>query len=482
MAAMEMFGKKSSAAEQYGRWVTGYKHDAPGSPISVGYSHGPGGNLSYPGVDNDAFHTIVGNMGIISQLPATPSVFGYPTYAVITGVGADGGNEKEDVCDDAVTAGLITAGVVTSVFGRYERQTPELELNRLGLRNDPADPMDLRLVGGPMSQGGLFSSGPGDPSIPGSVLENEMERKFVELAFSLQRLLSRQIWTGNPANNAAGGGYKEMTGLDLLINTGYRDALTGASLPSIDSDVKDFHYLNVEDNGAAIVDALTYIYYTRRDLAIRTGMGAVRWVFVMRPELFHVLTTVWPCAYYTYQCSFGTNDQARVNIDGTAQSRLRDDMMAGSYLLIDGQRVEVIQDDGIPEETQTQNANVPPAAFSSNIYFVPMSVQGGRAVTYMEYMDFNNPSIASALGEGLLLGRAEGPWFTVPRQTNFCFQFQTKIEPRLVMRTPWLAGRLNHVVASPLQRTRSPFPDDPYFVGGGATSRPGPSYYSLWQQ
>lgn len=471
----------ASLGASVGNKAYGFKHDASGSPISVGYSHGPGGNLTYPGTDPDVFHTIVGAKGIIGQLPAVPSVYVNPTYSVITGVGADSGNEKNDVCDDAITAGLMMAGTLTSVFGRYERQTPEMEVNRLGQRNDRADPMDLRLVGNPLGATGLFASGPGDPGVPNGVLQNEIDRKFFELGISLHRLLSRQIWTGNPVNNSHGGGHKELTSLPLLINTGHKDAITGALLPSVDSDVKNFNYVDVEADGPAIVDALTYIWYTRNDLAVRTGVTPVRWVFVMRPELFHVLSHVWPCAYFTYQCSLSFNDNARVNIDAQAQSRMRDDMMAGSYLLIEGQRIEVIQDDGIPQETQTNTARVGPAAFASSIYMVPMSIQGGRAVTYLEYFDYGNPSIASAMGTGLILGRAEGPWFTVPKQTNFCFQWQTKIEPRLIMRTPWLAGRLDHVVAHPLQRTRSPFPDDPYFVGGGATSRPGPSYYDLWK-
>lgn len=471
LQALALAGKKSY----------GYKHDTPGSPITTGYLHGPGGALAFPGVDGDVFSTIVGPQGILGQLPAVPSVLGNPLYQVITGVGADSGSEKTDVCDDAITSGLVSAGILTSVFGRYERQTPEIEINRLGVRNDRSDPVDLRLVNSPIANTGIFSTGPGDPGVPGNVLANEVQAKFWELAISLNRLLSRQLWTGSPANNSAGGGYKEMTSFPLLVNSGHRDAVTGTLLPAVDSDVKDFNYLNVEDNGPALVDALSYLWYTRRDLAIRSGMGAVRWVFAMRPELFHVIASVWPCSYYTYQCALNFNDAARVNIDATAQSNLRDDMIANRYLIIEGNRIEVVLDDGIPEETSTQNGNVTEGCFSSSIYLIPMSVQGGRAVTYLEYMDYSNPSVRSALDSGMLLGRVDGAWLTVPKQTNFCFQFQTKIEPRLVMRTPWLAGRLDHVVACPLQRTRSPFPDDPYFVGGGIGSRPGPSYYSLWQ-
>lgn len=479
--AQQRDGQKAQYLGRYGDFASGFKHDALGTPISVGYSHGDGGNLSFPGVDPAIFHTVVGNRGMLGQLPVVSSVYTNPTFTVITGVTGDTGSEKTDVCDDAPVAGLTQAATLASVFGRYERATATLELNRLGQRLDRSDPMDLSLVGSPISQTGLFTNGPGDPNVPGDIFTNEVGRKFWELSVSLHRLLSVQLWQGNPANNSAGGGYKESTGLDMLITTGNVDILTGSAVPAVDSDVKEFGYLNVADNGGAIVNALTYLYYTRRDLAERTGVMPVRWVFCMKPEVFYELSAVWPCAYLTYRCELAGIDGARLNIDGAEQSRMRDDMRNGRYLLIDGNRVEVVLDDGIAESNSTNDANVTEGCFASDIYLIPMSVIGGRAVTYMETMDYNNPSLQAALGgANMILGRVEGPWITVPKQTNLCIQWQTKIEPRVICRTPWLAGRLNHVVVCPLQRTASPFPDSPYHLTGGVTSRPGPSFHQLW--
>lgn len=472
-------GSKALYPYRYGDFA-GLKHDASGNPIAVGYSHGPGGNLSFPGVDPLMFHTVVGNRGLLGSLPATPSLDTNPTYQVITGVQGDSGNEKNLVCDDAPTAGLMKACMVTSVFGRYERATQEIELNRLGQRTDRADPMDLALVGTPISQSGLFTTGPGNPEAAADVFTNETARKFWELGISLHRLLSVQLWQGNPSNNSAGGGYKEVTGLDLLISTGHVDAQTNTSCPSVDADVKNFNFLNVQDNGAAIVNALTYIYYTRRDLAERTGVMPVRWVWAMKPETFYELSAVWPCAYLTYRCELAGIDGARVNIDGTEQVRMRDDLRNGRYLLIDGNRIEVVLDDGIAEDTNTTNGNVPSGCFASTIYLIPMSVIGGRAVTYLEYFQYDNPAINDALGN-LILGRIEGPWITIPKQTTWCVQWQSKIEPRVLLRTPWLSGRLDNVVVCPLQRTRDPFPASPYFVDGGLTSRSGPSFFTPWQ-
>jgi hypothetical protein len=108
-----------------------------------------------------------------------------------------------------------------------------------------------------------------------------------------------------------------------------------------------------------------------------------------------------------------------------------------------------------------------------------MSVVGGRSTTFLEFFQYTNPAITTALGN-MILGRVEGAFITWPVQTRGCLQWESKIEPRLVLRTPWLAARLQNVVYCPVQHVRDAFPDDPYFTDGGRTSRPGPSYYNIW--
>lgn len=462
------------------RAVTAYKHNASGSPITAGYSHGPGGNFSYPGVDMDIFHTVVGARGIIGMLPARPSVLTNPLYEVLTGVKADVGDEQDADCDNAPVAGLAKGGIITSVFGRYARSTPELEMTRIGQFNDRADPMDLTLVGSPIANAGIFGAGPGNPDAPADLLRNETARKFWELGVSLHRLLSLQLWQGNPANSNPAG-YQEMTGLDLLINTGYVDAIAGISLPAINSQLVNFNYQSVQDNGSTLVEAMSYQYHYLKDLAFRTGVSPVNWVIAMRPELFYEVTAVWPCAYLTYRCNLSGNDTQFVQ--ASEQVRLRDEMRAGQYLMIDGERVPVVLDDGIALlDGNSSGGHFPAGCFASDIYFVPLSIVGGRSVTYMEYMDFENPSLRQLMAQtNLALARVEGPWLTVPRQTNTCIAWQSVAMPRVVMRTPWLAAKVQNVVYCPTINFRQPFPSDPYFINGGVTERTGPSYFSLWQ-
>lgn len=465
----------------------GFKHDASGTPIATGYSHGPGGLLTFPGVDPTVFHTIMGNSSILGQLPAMPSLYTNPTYFTVTGILDVSGNEKEDVCDDAPVAGLMKGCLTTSVFGRYERQTAELELNRLGQRIDRADPLDLTLVGSPIASSGIFNTGVQDAAAPADVFVNEVSRKFWERNVALWRLMSRQLWQGSPVNNSGGGGYKEMTGFSLLVNTGYKDAETGVACPAMDSYLTDFNYAHIDANGVNTVASITNMYHQLYRRAELTGVLPVRWVMVMRSQLFYELTAIWPCSYLSFRCATvlsgvnpGMTGPMQGVIDAQDAIRFRDEMRSGRYLMIDGVRIDVILDEGIVELSgNNSGGHFPSGCFSTDIYLIPMSVVGGRSVTFLEYFQYQNPSLTDALGN-MILGRIEGAFLTWPRQKNQCVVWQTKVEPRLVMRTPWLAGRLQNVVYCPIDHEREAFPDDPYFVNGGKTTRPGPSLYSLW--
>ena len=186
----------------------------------------------------------------------------------------------------------------------------------------------------------------------------------------------------------------------------------------------------------------------------------------------------------TFRCTF-RDDQgaARLNVDAGDQIDMRDSMRRGNFLLIDGEQVEVVIDDGIVEETDADNINILAGEFASDIYFVPRTVRGGQVVTFMQYLDYQQGAIISAQD-----GRATADFWTDGGRwlwhkkppLNWCTQWVAKIEPRVILLTPQLAGRLQNVRYAPLQHTRSPFPNDPYFLDGGETQRAGPSLFSDW--
>lgn len=465
--------------------LTGYKHDATGTPTSV-YAHGPGGVFTYPGLDPQVFSTVLGiEPGIIGALPKFPSLYTNPVYMTITGVLADVGSEAEGVCDPVPTAGLMKQGKLTSVFGRYRRQTRELYLNRMGQRTDPSDPTNLRLMNA-YQVNDQFMRPDGVPGLGTSALELEWSKVLFEFGVSINRLLARQIWVGNPSNNAAGEGYKELTGFDILIGTGKVDAETGALLPSLDSDIKNFNYQKVDEfaNGTDIVEVLTYLLRYVRSIARKSGLLPAEWAFVMREELFYELSAIWPISYLTTRGNVRDDAWQRGTFSLGDVTDQRDAMRREQYLLIDGMRFDVIFDDGITELTNATSNRLAAGSFASDIYLIPLTVLGGTPVTYMEYFQHDNADIQQVMAMGRMGGQVwvtnGGAWIWNMERTRLCFFAEGKVEPRLVMRTPQLAGRVQNVAYTPLQHTREPFPDQPYFRNGGAVSRSGPSLYSEW--
>lgn len=488
MDSVKLAETKAALAELLGLKEIGFKHDATGTPTSV-YAHGPEGVFSFPGVDPQMFHTVIGiESGLVGMLPKMPSLFTNPIYQTVTGVQDDTGSEPTNVCDAAVVGGLLKACKTTSVFGRYRRQTREIYLDRLGQRTDPAEPTNLRLMQAIDGIDPLLSPELAPMGQAGQFINLEVNKLLLELGVSFNRLLSRQLWQGNPANNTAGDGYKELTGFEQLVTTGYVDAEINTSCPSLDSDVKDFNYQNVDGSeDGDIVNTVTYLYRYVRSIARKTGLDPVQWVFAMREELFYELSAVWPCSYLTYRCLVRDNNQDRQVVQASDQIALRDSMRQGRYLLIDGIQVPVVFDDGIPELNDETSANLNAGEFSSDIYLIPLTVLGGTPVTYLEYFQHNNENIAQALNQGRLNQQVfitnNGAYIWTAERTRLCVFWEGKVEPRLVVRTPQVAGRIQNVKYVPLQHTRQPFPDDPYFVNGGVTSRIGygPSYYAPWQ-
>jgi hypothetical protein len=157
-------------------------------------------------------------------------------------------------------------------------------------------------------------------------------------------------------------------------------------------------------------------------------------------------------------------------------------MRNGNYLLIDGVRVPVVLDDFIVEETEGDAAALGPGQFASDMYLVPLTAMGGTPVTFFQHFDYR-----SGATQAMVQGRVSSHFWTDAGQylwtwdnQNWCIVWESKIEPRVVLRTPQIAGRITNVAYEPLQHYRDVHPDDPYFVDGGVTDRDAPSLYHDW--
>jgi hypothetical protein len=467
-------------------------YKAVSSTPSGAFGHGPGGTFSYPGLSRFVFNAmILPHLGVQARLPLVISNETNPLYGIMTGVTATSGSQPSGRCDDFKTAGLMKLCMTSKPFGRYGLDTTVVNIDAVGEVTNMGETIDLSLLGNPVNNAAGRTGIAGVP-LTGNPLRDEGAKRLFEFGASWAREYAPLLYSGNPTNNTAGGGYEEYHGFDSLINTGYRDAVTGIACPAADSILEDFNNQDISSSDGDIVGLIQDTFFRLRHIAAQAGLGGVSWVISMPLGMFYRLTEIW--AYYYLTRSLGAmtfQSNVNVNVSGREAVVDRDTMRGdlttrqGQFLMIDGQRVDVIIDDAITE------TEITPGKFAADIYIIPMTVlNGAQNVTF-----FNSFSFDSAPGRqaAIELARQFAPdgsyytsdagtflWHNKP-PTNYCVQKGALTKPRLVLRTPYIAARIQNVLWSPLsEHERSPFTDSAYFVNGGQTSYEGhfPSFYS----
>jgi len=449
------------------------------APASTDTSNGiyvPGGLFTTYGLENDVVSTHVTPRGIGSVAPAVPGNIDDPRFPFLLGWADDYGSEQDGPCDDAPKT-YMKGGTLTAQWGRITRQTETIEITSQ-LHMQRGVNTNLRLLGEMMGMDTLVNN-----DFPANPLDVTVAAEMVGVGVSLERALARMTWTGSPANNTAGGGYAEFPGLDNQIATGHVDAVSNTAMPAADSLIMEYGYNYVDGAVLDIVEYLSAMEYYMFRLADTTRLAPVTWAVCMRPELWQYVSMVWPCRYLTNRCTTASNSNPMV-INDDANVRMRDQMRQGSYIDINGRRYPVISDDGIFEHTNANNANVPAGSFASSIYFVPLRVRSSFSTLYWEYIDYRQVRTQLApMGRGAGLTpfwSDSGRFIWALDAVKTCFDLAATIEPRLVLRTPQLAAKLQHVMYTPLEHLRSFDPQSPYWLDGGVSTRSLPTSYAVW--
>jgi hypothetical protein len=468
----------------------------PSATATTTYGHGPGGLFSDPALERPLFSAMMlPNQGVLSRLPTRENRFASPLYGIITGVTAttDTGSPAEATmgpCDDPPVAGLLKLCTQSIYFGRQSRQTRTLDITRMGLLQDRGEHLDLQWVGNPFGMNGNGETAPTIPGLSGNAaVNNEVGKVIMELAVAWSRDFAAEVYTGNPTSNSPAGGRKYFRGFDLLINTGYRDAITGVACTAADSIVRSAGNINISTDvtGArTIYRNITDIYRQLQFNAQQMGLAPVKWVIAMRPTLFYEVSEVWPVVYASTR-GLGLAGAANpIYQDARYLNEMRDQMrgnlyqQTGQFLMIDGQQVEVVLDNAIAE------TNVGAGVYSSGMYFIPLTVLGGTQVTELEYLPYTGErsavTAAQAFGVSSFYQASDNGrflWHFKP-PTNFCVNMLAVTEPRIVLRTPFLAARYTTIRYTPVSHERDWNPSGTYFVDGGQTSYNGygPSYFT----
>lgn len=439
----------------------------------------PGGIFTTPGLDNAVISLHVRAEGIGGMIPAYASDDDDPRYGVLVGVSDVTGSEPVGICDEA-PAGYIKAGTLTAQFGRVARGSNEIEATALLMKQRGASE-NLRLIGDMLGTGAMVPRTGSNRSILNSTVQVEM----MQVGVQLERVLTPMVWQGNPANSTSGGGYREFPGLDSQISTGQVDADTNVLIPAADSMIFDFGYNDLDSADPDIVAYMSEIEFQLNYIARRTGVSPVTWVICMTPQLWQELSSIWPCRYLTNGCSNLAGDNPIV-INDDNYTKMRDDLRNNMYLPINGKRYKVVLDDGMREDNSTTTAGLARGEFAGDIVWLPLRMAANFPTVYWEYVDYSNINRELA---PLVGGRDKLPFWTDSGRflwsidyIRTCLKLQAAVSPRVVLRTPHLAARIQNITYQPLRHVRSPFPDSPYWLDGGVSMRPrGSTGYAVWK-
>jgi hypothetical protein len=479
MADIQIGNKTFSAEElalaaKMGLLQLGAKNDPAsivpnGNPLQgpVNGSQTIGGTFSYPGVNPDRYSAMMRMRSMAAALGAPrPSNYQTEIFEIMTGVTAETGTNPDDWCGNPTGPGNLKTAQQVVKFGDWFKKTNLNMVPEIGQLRNRAD-IPGRIVNSAPEENPLLPDLLWRLDNTQSVLQTELFTIGAGLEISLEKTLFQGVQGTKGANG--NGWMREFTGLDSWVKTGYTDIVTGVLAPAADSIVLNYNAnigLDTSD-GRNFLEAVTETYWSLTYNASGMGMDGVEWAIAMRPEQWRAVVEAWACAYATYRCESSSAGMP-VTRDGATVQSLRLEMMNGSYLLIDGMRVRVVLTEGIPKLSQGGGL------FSSDIYIIPLN-WNGTPLTYLEYMPMDNSYLteyANAFGLQTVSHINNGQFIVGNRHNGFCLEWLLGMKMRLIMRTPFLAARIDDVQYSSLTRTRTADQSNSFnYVNGGISRR-----------
>lgn len=448
------------------------KHTA-GNTNAVQLLHGPGGLFNTAGLENPFLSTVVRPLGLGPYLPAFPSTYTDPYYGVITEIVSNAESEPDYVCDPAPT-GSMKNGVLSATFGRVQQATKDIDLGAISVSLNNADRTDLMLLGNLLEPIDAGSGFPSDVN-ESNVLNNAIKAGMVTAAFTMAQKLNVMLWEGDPAAATTNGGHIPFNGLSKLVKTGYVDAQTGNVLPPVDSIVIDGAWTTIGVD-ADIVGTLRSLMAYLENLA-NTTVGGATFAICMRPNVWDQISDVWHTNYNDeITAQIGAATASRLVLDASQLTALRDEMKTNQLLPIGGKVYPVILDHGIHEIDAVEDAvNLAGTELSSSIYVIPLTIGPGMPVTYWEYLDWRVTQALlaeSGLSNAIQFWTDSARFAWTAQQLRMCISLQMRAEPRVVLRTPQLAARIDDLIIIPSAPAfRTAHPTDAGYVAGGETTR-----------
>jgi hypothetical protein len=451
------------------------KNDPASTTLTAPTLHGvfPGNSAQYglfssPGIRPDMFSALSRPRSFASILRPQRSEYLDEMLEIATGQTLGSGTNATGWCGNPPTVGQLKVCKQIFGFGNYLIKTDLNALPEVGaLRNRADVPRNI-----------LNAGAAANPLIPELLFKmantrDQLAYEMFRIGVDLQRTLETVLITGDSTQAYSAtdlGWWKEFAGLDGQIKTGYVDAATGIACPATDSAVITFGVdvaaTIAGGDGRNVTQSIGDLWYGLQDRAMGVGMDGVEFVWIMRKEAFRSIVENIACQYQNYRCQSSNAGQPFAT-DSRDSNELRLAMLNGQYLLTDGVPVPVLFSEGIPQSTPAANT------LMSDAYLAPLSWQG-MPLLRLEYFDMNNEyttNMRAAFNGANIDTLNDGMYLVGRRDTALCVEWHLAAKMRLILETPFLAGRLDDIQYAFNAPIRNALPGASFYAGGGVTYR-----------
>lgn len=446
--------------------LTGQKHD-PSTTVSnwVG-AHGAGGLFSDGAVRPDMYSAIARPRGLSQMIPLVGSRMNNEVYEILTGQTVTEGTRAADICSEGPMAGKLKVCRQVIPFGEMKIDTSVERLTRFGRRIDYSD----------LDRNVLNLDGVGNPLLPQILDSNNVNsdtgKMLYEAYLAIERSYALMDINGVNGNTSNAADYNlwisQFNGLAREIRTGRVDSVSSVACPAADSIVIT-HNAPIASNGTngqTFVANVVNLVRSAMQRANDVGMGDFDFALAMHPSAAWAVYDVWACNYYTDRCTGAAGNE--VTRDAVSITNFRDGMRRGQYLLVDGMQIPVVFTHGLQWE------GVSNGVFNTDILLIPLR-WSGRPLLYRHFFPLNNADATAWLNaqpNPPVRIINNGLYAVGMRTTNgFCSKIEIISQTRLILDTPFLAGRLNDVQVGYQVSGFDPYPGMSNYVNGGQSSR-----------
>jgi hypothetical protein len=466
-ALAQAIGPYLSGEKQAGGGHIPFGLKASGTPSATAPLYVNGGLFGRCDGTSDLINAMVGPIGYEGHLDWIGTDTEREFVDALTSI-TETGSEQSAACGDCISLSL-QACAQFYCFGRFCRQSNELQFDRMSLRGNDGVPVRTLF--------GAITDSEGNVLVPnGALITDAFMLQSRSVGYLLRLKNATLLWSGNPCNNS--GSYQEYPGFQLIVNTGKVDAYSQLSCDGIDSFLMDF-----QNNQPAATGTYSIVNWFRRmenQFKYRAEGAGMAWDTAAMDIVMHPNT--WDCVARVYACAgidlCAPTGNARITVSADQARERREEFLSRMALPINGRWYPVVLDSQIPDTPGQANG------VCADIYFITREING-ETITFGQYQDFNmtygkiRNELVELFGSDDIAITDNGRFALVRDNSRGCFDIQAYTKPRLVARAPWLLGRIQNVCCDVLQE---PFPDPSgsggtYEKDGGRTTTSPPVLY-----